>query len=174
MKITNKSYINSSQLRILGYYVIKCNMEGFETKKNIHFGEKLSMSMCFSSLIATTFVSSMVWLSLQSLGCWSVCIHMHLTRRHTHITTAFSHLTLAQCIRQMREGPYTVANYSSLLLLIPHICWEEKVRCVCNKTSTKHARFKLLRSSRKSRRNVRSPTLWSKVPKILREKHNQT
>ena len=60
MKITNKSYINSSQLRILGYYVIKCNMEGFETKKNIHVGEKLSMSMYFSLLIATTFVSSMV------------------------------------------------------------------------------------------------------------------
>ena len=71
----------------------------------------------------------------------------------------------------MREGPYTVANYSSLQnLLIPHICSEEKVRCVCNKTSTKHVRFKLLRTSRKSRRNVRSPTLWSKVPKMHREK----
>ena len=42
----------------------------------------------------------------------------------------------------MREGPYTVANYSSLLLLIPHICWEEKVRCVCNKTSSKYVCFK--------------------------------
>ena len=45
MKITNKSYINSSQLPILGYYVIKCNIEGSETNKNIPFGEKLPISV---------------------------------------------------------------------------------------------------------------------------------
>ena len=34
----------------------KCNIQVSEKYKNIHFVQKLQMTMCFSSLIATTFV----------------------------------------------------------------------------------------------------------------------
>ena len=37
--------------------VPKCNIQVSKKDKNIHFMQKLQMTMCFSSLIATTFVS---------------------------------------------------------------------------------------------------------------------